>query len=183
MQQILSAEQIETGVARIASQVQHDYAGRSLTLVGVLTGSVVFLADLIRHLDLPIRIALVQSRSYRGGATTPGRLAVHPDFTPNVAGRDILVVDDIFDTGQTLSHLLYLLDDLGPTSIRSAVLLRKQERSLVARGPNYVGFEIPNRFVVGYGLDYHDLYRNLPYLAALEDHELTARPADAEPGP
>jgi hypoxanthine phosphoribosyltransferase len=126
-----------------------------------------------------VRIALVQSRSYRGHATTPGRLAVHPDFTPDVRGRDILVVDDIFDTGQTLSHLLDLLDELGPTSIRSAVLLRKEGRARVTRRPDYVGFEIPNRFVVGFGLDYNDLYRNLPYLAALEEHELSGPPAAA----
>jgi hypoxanthine phosphoribosyltransferase len=179
MQQLLSADQIEEGVTRIAAAIQRDYAGKPLTLVGVLTGSIVFLADLIRHLNLPVRIALVQSRSYRGGATTPGRLAVHPDFTPDVRGRDILVVDDIFDTGQTLSHLLDLLDELGPTSIRSAVLLRKEGRARVTRRPDYVGFEIPNRFVVGFGLDYNDLYRNLPYLAALEDHELSGRPAAA----
>lgn len=183
MQQLLSAEQIEEGVARIAAAIEQDYSGKPLTLVGVLTGSVVFLADLIRHLSLPVRIALVQSRSYRGGATTPGRLAVHPDFTPNVAGRDILVVDDIFDTGRTLDYLLDLLDELGPTSIRSAVLLRKEGRSTVECAPDYIGFDIPNRFVVGFGLDYHDLYRNLPYLASLEDHELTDRPAAAEPGP
>ncbi|MCE9552617.1 MAG: hypoxanthine phosphoribosyltransferase [Planctomycetes bacterium] len=173
MQELLSAEEIERGVARMAGEIQRGYAGRSLTLVGVLTGSIVFLADLIRKLDLPVRVALVQARSYRGGATRPGRLVVHPDFTPDVAGRDILLVDDIFDTGQTLAHLLDMLDELGPTSIHSAVLLRKSGRAKVACTPDYVGFEIPDRFVVGYGLDYHDLYRHLPYLAALEEHELT----------
>ena len=179
MEQLLSAAEIEAGVTRLARAIQHDYAGRSLTLVGVLTGSVVLLADLIRRIDLPIRVALVQTRSYRGGATRPGTLAVHPDFTPDVAGRHVLVVDDIFDTGRTLSALLDLLDDLGPKSIHSAVLLRKTGRAKVARAPDYVAFEIPDRFVVGYGLDYRDLYRNLPYLAALEAHELETTESDA----
>jgi hypoxanthine phosphoribosyltransferase len=173
VEQLLSAAQIDAGVTRMAGAIQKDYAGRALTLVGVLTGSVVLLADLIRRIDLPIRVALVQTRSYRGGATRGGTLAVHPDFTPDVAGRHVLVVDDIFDTGRTLSHLLDMLDELEPKSIHSAVLLRKTGRAMVTRAPDYVAFEIPDRFVVGYGLDYHDLYRNLPHLAALEEHELT----------
>ena len=183
MEQLLSAAEIDAGVTRLARHIHADYAGRSLTLVGVLTGSIVLLADLIRRIDLPIRVALVQTRSYRGSATQPGLLAVHPDFTPDVAGRHVLLVDDIFDTGRTLAHLLDMLDDLGPKSIRSAVLLRKTGRSAVTHAPDYVAFEIPDRFVVGYGLDYQDHYRNLPYLAALEDHDLTVQPDGAGPSP
>ncbi len=141
-------------------------------VIGVLTGSMVLLADLIRQIDLPLQVGLVQARSYRGSATRPGELAIHAELLPEVSGRDVLLVDDIFDTGRTLDALLRQLGDLGPRSLRSAVLLRKRERQQVAIEPDYFVFEIPNVFVVGYGLDYQDSYRHLPYVAELEEHDL-----------
>jgi hypoxanthine phosphoribosyltransferase len=118
----------------------------------------------------------VQARSYRAGATTPGALAINPDFAPDLKGRHVLVLDDIFDTGHTLSKLVAQIERLEPLSLRTAVLLRKAGRQEVDFHPDFVAFDIPDEFVVGYGLDYHDLYRNLPYLATLEPHEIQAEP-------
>ena len=173
---LLDEVRIREGVERLAREVGEHYAGRSLTTIGVLTGSMVLLADLIRRIDLPLRVGLVQARSYRGPATQPGQLVVHADLLPDLRGRDVLLVDDIFDTGHTLATLVQQLKLMGPASIRSAVLLRKQGRQQAAIEPDHVAFEIPNEFVVGYGLDYQDSYRHLPYIATLESHELAEEP-------
>ena len=174
MKILLSADQLRAGVARMAGEVAECYAGGSVTIVGVLTGSVVLLADLIRQLDLPLRVGVVQASSYRGATMSRGELIINADMMPDIEGRDVLLVDDIFDTGHTLVEVIARMRDLGPTSIRSLVLLRKQGRQEVGLEPDFVGFDIPNEFVVGYGLDYNDAYRNLPYLAALEPADLTA---------
>ena len=171
MKVLLTEDDVRRGVERLAAEVRAFYRGRPLTIVGVLTGSVVLLADLIRLLDMPLRVGVVQARSYRGEATTPGKLAVNAELLPEIRDRDVLLVDDIFDTGATLFELILQLDELRPTSIRSLVLLRKEGRQRVAMRPDHVGFEIPDEFVVGYGLDYADAHRNLPYVAALEPHE------------
>jgi hypoxanthine phosphoribosyltransferase len=173
---LLSEEQIRDGVERLAGQIGRDYAGRPLTLIGVLTGSMVLVADVIRRIDLPLRVGLVQARSYRGALTSPGQLTVNSDFLPDLQRRDVLLVDDIFDTGQTLDALVAQMKTLGPASVRSAVLLRKLGRQRVALEPDYVGFEIPDEFVVGYGLDYQDAYRHLPYVAVLEAGDLVEGP-------
>ena len=138
----------------------------------MLTGSLVLVADLIRLLDLPMRVGVIEASSYRGATTTRGELTINSELMIDISGRDVLLVDDIFDTGHTLVQVLDKMREFGPTSIRSAVLLRKQGRQEVAAEPDYVAFNIPDEFVVGYGLDYEDLYRNLPYLAALEDEDL-----------
>lgn len=176
MKILLSASQLHEGIGRLAQQLAEHYAQRPVTIVGVLTGSLVVLADLIRQLNMPLRVALVQARSYRAGATTPGALAINPDFAPDLKGRHVLVLDDIFDTGHTLSKLVAQINLLEPKSLHTAVLLRKQGRQEVDFNPDFVAFDIPDEFVVGYGLDYHDLYRNLPYVAALEPHEIQAEP-------
>ncbi|MFN0195547.1 MAG: hypoxanthine phosphoribosyltransferase [Planctomycetaceae bacterium] len=168
MRTLLTVEQIDAGVTELARLIERDYAGRSLTVLGVLTGSIVFLADLIRKLDLPVRVGLLQASSYRGAATTPGELSLHTLLLPDIADRDVLLIDDIFDTGKTLSAIVELLQAKSPRSLRSAVLLWKTERTTVAYRPDYCCFHIPNEFVVGYGLDYDDQYRHLPYIAALE---------------
>jgi hypoxanthine phosphoribosyltransferase len=169
---LLTTDEISAGVARLAGQIAGDYAGGAPVVIGVLTGSMVLLADLIRRIDLPLEVGLVQARSYRGAATTPGELAIHAELLPEVRGRDVLLVDDIFDTGRTLAALLAQLGQLGPRSLRTAVLLRKAERRQVAIEPDYVVFDIPNVFVVGYGLDYQDRFRHLPYVAELEAADL-----------
>ncbi|HWB13482.1 MAG TPA: hypoxanthine phosphoribosyltransferase [Pirellulales bacterium] len=169
---LLSEAELRSGVERLAGDVARHYGDEPLTIIGVLTGSVVLLADLIRLLRMPLRVGVVQCRSYRGKATTPGALTVSADLLPDVRGHRVLLVDDIFDTGQTLEQLLVQFDELAPRTLQTAVLLRKSGRQRVAVQPDYVGFDIPDEFVVGYGLDYQDAFRNLPYVAALEAHEL-----------
>lgn len=173
MKILVTAEQIQQSVQQVAADICRREQGRPLTVIAVMTGSIVFLADLIRKLDMPLRVGVVQTSSYQG--TKRGPLRINSDMMPDIAGRDVLLVDDIFDTGNTLFEVIAELDQFDPRSIRSAVLLLKKGKQQVSLIPDYVGFEIPDEFVVGYGLDYRDAYRNLPYLAALE-------PADLEGG-
>lgn len=172
MKPLLTEDELREGVGRLADDIGRHYGHRPLTIVAVLTGSVVLLADLIRRLDMPLRIGLVQARSYRGPTTLPGSLVLNLDMLPNLRGRDVLILDDIFDTGRTLLELINELDQLGPATVRSAVLLRKKGRQVVDIEPDHVAFEIPDEFVVGYGLDYNDAHRHLPYLAVLEASDL-----------
>jgi hypoxanthine phosphoribosyltransferase len=170
---VLTTEQIQEGVERLAARIREEYGQNPLTILAIMTGSVVLLADLIRRLDMPLRVGVMQASSYRGATTTRGELTINLEMTPDIRDRDVLLVDDIFDTGHTLEKTIAKLWELRPTSIRSAVLLRKLGRQEVAATPDYVAFEIPDEFVVGYGLDYRDEYRNLPYLAALEPADLS----------
>jgi hypoxanthine phosphoribosyltransferase len=170
MKVLVTADAIQQSIDRLAAEINRREEGRPLTVIAVMTGSIIFLADLIRKLKMPLRVGVIQARSYAG--TERGSLAINSDMLPEVAGRDVLVIDDIFDTGHTLLEVLGLLDELQPRSIRTAVLVLKQGKQLVTLRPDYVGFEIPDVFVVGYGLDYHDAYRNLPYLAALEPTDI-----------
>lgn len=167
---LLSEDQLQAGVNRIAGEITACYGEHPLTIVGVLTGSVVLLADLIRQLEMPLRVGVLQASSYRG--TTRGDLTINSEMMLDVQGRDVLLVDDIFDTGHTLVSVMDAVQQLEPTSVRSAVLLRKAERQEVSLAVDFVAFDIPDEFVVGYGLDYQDQYRNLRYLAALEPSDL-----------
>ncbi|MDZ4782013.1 MAG: hypoxanthine phosphoribosyltransferase [Planctomycetia bacterium] len=172
MKPLLTESEVLSGVARLAAEITSSYRGRPLTMIGVMTGSVAFLADLMRRVDLPLRVGVIQARSYRGGDTRPGELAIHSELVPEVQDRDVLLVDDIFDTGRTLTALVQRISELGARSVRSCVLLSKPARVEVTYRPEFVGFEIPDRFVVGYGMDYLDAYRNLPHVAELEDADL-----------
>jgi hypoxanthine phosphoribosyltransferase len=165
---LIPASRIQERVGELAEQMNRDYHGQKLTIVGVLTGSLIFLADLMRRLDLPLRIALIQASSYRGAVTRPGALHVQSDLLPDLRGRHILILDDILDTGHTLAYLVRHLKTLEPASLKVAVLLRKLGRQEEPLDPDYCGFEIPDAFVVGYGLDYNDEYRNLPYIGVLK---------------
>jgi hypoxanthine phosphoribosyltransferase len=169
MEILISAQQIQDRVAEIARQIESDYAGRPVTIIGVLTGSLMFLADLVRHLRLPLRIGFIQATSYRGATTSPGDLRIVPDLTPDLRGRHVLLLDDILDTGQTLTYLDKHFRGLEPASLHVAVLLRKVGRQTLPYEPDYCGFEIPDAFVVGYGLDYNDEYRHLPYIGVLPE--------------
>ena len=164
---LISADRIQKRVAEMARQVAVDYQGQPLTIVGVLNGCLIFLADLVRHLDLPLRIGLIQASSYRGTTTTAGDLRVQPELLPDVHNHHVLLLDDILDTGQTLGYLVQHMKKLGVASVRVGVLLRKQGRQKVPIEPDYCGFDIPDAFVVGYGLDYNDMMRHLPYIAVL----------------
>ena len=172
LQILISETEIRGGVADLARQVAADYRDRQLTVLGVLTGSIMLLADLIRQVNLPLRVGLIQASSYRGQTTTPGDLTINHSFLTDVADRDVLLLDDIFDTGHTLAALLETLKKMKPRSIRSAVLLWKEGRQQVQVTPDYHCFKIPNAFVVGYGLDYNGEYRHLPYVATLTETDL-----------
>lgn len=169
---LIDQAQIEVGVTNLAQKVTRDFRDKQLLVVGVLTGSIVLLADLIRRIELPLQIGLIQASSYRGATTTSGKLEVNDAWLPELTGRDVLLVDDIFDTGQTLSGLLERIQGFQPRSVRSAVLLWKEGRQRVSMVPDYHCFRIPDEFVVGYGLDYNNAYRQLPYIAALEPADL-----------
>ena len=168
---LLNEEQIGLGIDRLAAELKKHYQDKPLTIVAIMTGSLVMLADLIRRLEMPVCISLIQASSYRGGMKS-GDLVIQDQMMLNIQDRDILLIDDIFDTGKTLVQVSRRLEALGPKTIRTAVFLNKLGQSVVAAVPDFVVFEIPNEFVVGYGLDYKDLYRNLPYVGVLEDSDL-----------
>jgi hypoxanthine phosphoribosyltransferase len=171
VKQLLSAEEVQQGVARLAAEIVRVYENRPLTIIGVMTGSLLLMADLIRRLPMPLRVGVLQTSSYRGSSQR-GELRIYTDGLLDIRNSDVLLVDDIFDTGHTLQRVCELLWEQRPASLRAAVLLRKLGRSQVCITPDFVAFDIPDHFVVGYGLDYRDQYRNLPYVAALEPHEL-----------
>lgn len=173
MKTLLNEEELRDGVGRLAHEIDAFYGDRPLTVVAVMTGSLVLFADLIRMLSMPLRVGVIQASSYRGG-TTAGELTIDRRMMIDVAGRDVLLVDDIFDTGRTLQRLLEEVREMKAASVRSAVLLHKQREHDVQLRPDFVAFEIPDEFVVGYGLDYQDHYRNLPFLGVLEESDLQA---------
>ena len=170
MKTLLTKEQLAAGVDDLARQINRTYGNEPLTIIGVLTGSVVLLADVIRQLEMPLRVGVVQTSSYVG--TERGELTINAEMMLDIHGRDVLLIDDIFDTGHTLTEVVQRMNQFEPTSVRSAVLLSKTGRQEVEYRPDFVAFDIPDKFVVGYGLDYNDEYRNLPFLAVLEDQDL-----------
>ena len=172
MTPLIRESQIHQKVAELGRQIARDFRDRPLTILGVLTGSIVLLSDLIRQIDLPLRVGLIQASSYRGKASSPGQLRINAELVPDIAARDVLLVDDIFDTGRTMAGLVQTVRAMEPRSVRSAVLLWKRERRQVDLEPDYHVFQIPDVFVVGYGLDYNDEYRHLPYIAALDEADL-----------
>ena len=179
MRTLLTEGELYDGVQRLAIEIDEHYGqDRPITLIAVMTGSLVLFADLIRRLSMPQRIGVIQASSYRGG-TSSGELTVDSDMMIDVKGRDVLLVDDIFDTGKTLDRLTGMLSDFGAASVKTGVLLHKQREHSTTLRPDFVAFKIPDEFVVGYGLDYLDMYRNLPYLAVLEPEEIEATAAQA----
>ena len=176
MHVLITAEQIDRRLTELAGEIVPHYRGQPLTIVGVLTGSLMFLADLVRRLDLPLRIGFIQASSYRGAATTAGALHVSNEIIADVRGRHVLLLDDILDTGQTLRHLTRHLLEQGAASVRVAVLLRKVGRQVHAVEVDFVGFDIPDEFVVGYGLDFNDEHRQLPHVAVLPKEAYAATP-------
>lgn len=171
MRTLLTESQLRDGVAQMAEKINRTYGESSLTVVAVMTGSIILMADLIRSLTMPLRVGIVGASSYRG-AVVPGELSTDTKMLLDIRNRDVLLVDDIFDTGSTLQRLCDDVTMLGARSVRTAVLLRKSREHAVSLRPDFIGFEIPDEFVVGYGLDYQDHYRNLPFLAVLEPEEI-----------
>lgn len=164
---LIPARRIQRRVKELGEQIRQDYAGQNLTVVALLKGTFVFLADLVRHMDLPLELDFIGAASY-GRGTRPGKLIFTKDLQLPVAGRHVLLVDDILDTGATLGAVARRLRARKPASLRTCVLLDKPSRRTVPFQADYVGFTIPDHFVVGYGLDYAERYRNLPFVGVLE---------------
>ena len=166
---MLSAEQIAARVKELGANISRDYADRRLVLVSVLKGSFVFTADLARAIDGHPRIEFLGVRSYGEGTSTSGVVQITQDLSRPIEGEDVLIVEDIVDTGLTIAHLLELLRTRRPSSIKVCALLHKPARTKVEVPIHYLGFTIEDRFVVGYGLDYAEQYRNLPYIGLIDE--------------
>ncbi len=164
---MIDAEAIKTKVIELGAQITRDYSGKALTLVGIMKGSIFFLTDLARAIDLPLTIELMGLSSYLGGTETTGEVRITHDVTKPMHDKHILVVEDIIDTGLTMKFLLENLAARHPASIKVATLLEKPSRAKAKVTIDYKGFVIEDRFVVGYGLDYGEKYRNLPYVGML----------------
>jgi len=171
---LISPARISERVSQLAEQITADYQGKELVVVGVLTGSFVFLADLLRQLDLPCVVDFWKAASYGTDTVSAGEVSVEKDLTIEVGGKDVLVVEDIVDTGRTLAQLVQTLHERGTGSVKVCCLLDKAARREVPVQLDYVGFQIPDRFVVGYGLDFAQHYRNLPYIAVLKPDKYTS---------
>ena len=165
---IVTQEEMRTRIRELGRQITADYAQKDLILVGILKGAFAFYADLARAIRLPLRVDFVVVSSYTRRSKSSGKIKMLTELTEDIAGRDVLLVEDIVDSGRTIQHLRKKLGAEKPKSIKVCALLNKPSRRQVDVAVDYVGFHIPNKFVVGYGLDYQQLYRNLPYLAVLE---------------
>lgn len=166
---LISDEQIARRIKTLAREIERDFQGREMVVVSLLSGTVMFLADLIRHLNLPLRLDFIGVSSY-GAGTESGELVFTKELRIDVCGRDVLLVDDILDTGKTLTRVIPKLQVLKPRRIRTCVLLDKPARRAYKVEADYVGFEIPDFFVIGYGLDFAERYRNLPFVGVLHPH-------------
>lgn len=169
IQEILVSEaELKEKVAQLGEQISRDYAGKNLLLVSILKGSVVFMADLMRAITIPASIDFMVVSSYGAGTNTSGLVKIVKDLDQNLAGKDVLIVEDILDTGVTLSKLKPMLELRNPNSIRICTILDKPSRRKADITADYQGFAVPDEFVVGYGLDYNEKYRNLPFVGVLK---------------
>ncbi len=166
---LVSSEELRRRVAELGAEISRDYGDRELVMVGVLKGAVLFLADLMRHLDIPCEVDFMAVSSYGSQTDSSGVVRILKDLDASIEGRHVLIVEDIIDSGLTLHYLMRNLRARNPASLEVCALLTKPERLRVDLSPRYIGFEIPNRFAIGYGLDHAQLYRNLDYVAALVD--------------
>ncbi len=166
---LVSEQQLRDKVAELGAAISRDYAGRDLLLVSILKGAVVFMADLMRAVTIPCGIDFMVVSSYGGAnTTTTGLVKIIKDLDQDLTGKDVLIVEDILDTGVTLSHLVPMLQMRNPNSVRICAILSKPSRRQADIEPDYKGFDVPDEFVVGYGLDYDEKYRNLPYVGVLK---------------
>jgi hypoxanthine phosphoribosyltransferase len=164
---LIEQEPLQARIAELGAEISSEYEGRDLLLVGVLKGAVFFMADLMRELSIPCEIDFMAISSYGAATDSSGVVRILKDLDTNIAGRDVLVVEDIIDSGLTLSYLMRSLKARKPSSLEICALLTKPERREIEVPVKFVGFEIPNKFVIGYGLDFAERYRNLPYVAVL----------------
>jgi hypoxanthine phosphoribosyltransferase len=164
---LVQADELQHRIREMADEISRDYKGRDLLLIGVLKGAVFFLADLMRHLDIPCEVDFMAVSSYGSSTDSSGVVRILKDLDAPLEGRNVLIVEDIVDSGLTLQYLMRTLAARNPASIEVCALLTKPERRKVQTPARYVGFEIPDKFAIGYGLDYDERYRNLPYVATL----------------
>src|SRR5580765_4631692 len=167
---LIEEETLQTRIRELGAELSADYAGKELLLVGVLKGAVFFMADLMRSITVPCEIDIMAISSYGASTDSSGVVRILKDLDINIENRHVLVVEDIVDSGLTLSYLLRNLESRGPASLEICALLTKPSRREIDVPVRYVGFEIPNKFVIGYGLDFAERYRNLPYVGVLHDH-------------
>lgn len=165
---LVSEEQLRAKVAELGAQISRDYAGKNLLLVSILKGAVVFMADLMRAVTIPCGIDFMVVSSYGSGTSSSGLVKIVKDLDQDLSGRDVLIVEDILDTGVTLSKLVPMLRLRNPSSVKICAILNKPSRRRADIQPDYEGFQVPDEFVVGYGLDYDEKYRNLPYVGVLK---------------
>ena len=169
---LVSEEALKAKVTELGAQISRDYAGKQLLLVSILKGGVVFMADLMRAVTIPCAIDFMVVSSYGGSNTmSTGLVKIIKDLDSDLSGKDVLIVEDILDTGITLSHLMPMLKMRNPNSVRLCTILSKPSRRQAQIEPDYLGFEVPDEFVVGYGLDYAEKYRNLPYVGVLKSQD------------
>lgn len=166
---LVTEEELAKLTKKLGEQITRDYAGKKLLIVGVLKGSIYFLTDLSRHIDLPCHIDFIQASSYGAGTESSGKIKIIKDIDSDLTGFDVLLVEDILDTGRTLKHIHDMLSTRNPNSIAVVTLLDKPARREVDIKADYTGVDIPNEFAVGYGLDYNQYYRNLPYIGVLKE--------------
>jgi len=169
---LITPQQLAKRVRQLSESITKDFAGRELVVVALLNGTVLFLADLIRHLSVPLRLDFIGVSSY-GAGTVPGELIFTKELRLDVQGRDVLLVDDILDTGRTIARVRSMLEKLRPRRLRTCVLLDKPARRVETIDADYIGFTIPDLFVVGYGLDYAESFRNLPFVGVLKAERYT----------
>lgn len=165
---LISEEEVDRKIREIAEKISEDYKGKTVTLICILKGSVFFTCELAKRITVPVKLDFMSVSSYGSGTESSGRVKIVKDLDDSIEGKDIIVIEDIIDSGRTLSHLLTLLSARKPNSIKLCTLLDKPERRVVPVDVDYTGFSIPDKFVVGYGLDYDQNYRNLPYIGAIE---------------
>ena len=166
---LISEEQLKETVARMGAEISKDYEGKNLLVISVLKGAAVFMSDILRAITIPCRIDFMAASSYGAGTETKGSVKIVKDLDIDVSGFDILIVEDILDSGVTLSNIIKLLESRKANSVKVCTLLSKPARRKVEVPVAYEGFEVPDEFVVGYGLDYAELYRNLPFIGVLKE--------------
>ena len=166
---LISEEDVMKRISEIGAKISEDYAGKELHVICILKGGVFFMCELVKHITVPVTHDFMSVSSYGDGTVSSGRIKIVKDLDDSIEGKEVLIVEDIIDSGRTLSHLLQLLHARNPKSVRLCTLLDKPDRRVVEVPVDYTGFSIPDLFVVGYGLDYAQHYRNLPYIGVVEE--------------
>jgi hypoxanthine phosphoribosyltransferase len=179
---LLDSPTIQARIQAMGAEITEAYRGQDLLLISVLKGSIVFMADLIRAINIPHEIDFMATSSYGAGTQSSGVVRILKDLNKSIEGRNVLLVEDIIDSGNTLNYLMRILQERQPASLRIVTLLDKPDRREVAMPVDWIGFSIPNDFVVGYGLDYNEIYRNLPYIGVLKPHVYSGARSDQPTG-